>query len=622
MLYINGYFFGTTTPAGVGDPNFSSVTLLLHGDGSLADSSSVAATLTPGAITTSTAQKKFGTASLFSGGSQNGFATTPTSVNYAMGSGAFTIEFWLYLTGTSGSVLGNFTSGNFTTNCFAVWLNGSTSINFQIFNINTTLSTNFTLNAWTHYALVRSGNVWTLYRDGVAQQTVTNSAPLDNGTSSLVTVLGYYQFNFNSAPGYMDDLRITKGVARYTTDFLVPQFPFPDNTGTAVVEYPPAALTGVSTPISGRAYGNGTYVASASSFGSGLEAWKSFNKVVSSVGADWSASAVRYSLTDGAWNSGTTFQTTISSTVYNGEWISLQFPDARIVSSYIIQAINYTSGNYYLTTPYSWVLGGSNDGTTWTLVDSRSSVAYSSYLQQQTFTCSAPASYLYYRLVATYIQPAAPDGLIRIGEWRLFGNPVYEYPPAGLTGPSTPISGQAYGNGTYIASASSALVGTNQEAFRAFNKATPPTNSDWIGGGTFNNGVGPYNLSTGLYPTSSGFFTSISGTDRYGEWLQLQLPAAIVLTSYSIQSANYTEGAYYRRNPYSWYIAGSNDGSTWTQLDIRSSQATTSFQQIIGPFTPSTTPPAYNRFRIVITSINPSSPDGLVQIGDLRLFGY
>jgi hypothetical protein len=134
-------------------------------------------------------------------------------------------------------------------------------------------------------------------------------------------------------------------------------------------------------------------------------------------------------------------------------------------------------------------------------------------------------------------------------------------------------------------------------------------------------GVTLYSTSTGLYPTNTGFSTNISGSIRYGEWIQLQLPTAIVLNSYTIQSPNFSSGVYYRRNPYSWYIAGSNDGSTWTEVDMRSSQATTSYQQIIGPFTPSQTPPAYNRFRLVITSINPSSPDGLTQIGDWRLFG-
>jgi hypothetical protein len=414
----------TTSPAAVGDPNFSQVSLLLHGD-DFTDSSRLNASLTnTGSVVINTGVKQFGTGSLSFNATTNSYLTTPSSANYSFGSGDFTIEFWLYITNIANQprIVGNST-GTWATKNWSFFVNSPSTIGFTLFDSNWAISSSVSIanNTWYHVAFSRKSNMGYMSVNGIVNSLALTIA-VDAGTNYMN--IGWNGVSVdNKLNGYLDDFRVTKGVARYTANFLVPQFPFPDNIGPAVVEYPPAALTGESTPISGQAYGNGTYVASASSFGSGLEACKSFNKVVSSVGADWSASAVRYSLTDGAWNSGTTFQTTISSTVYNGEWISLQFPVARIVSSYVIQAINYTSGNYYLTTPYSWVLGGSNDGTTWTLVDSRSSVAYSSYLQQQTFTCSAPASYLYYRLVATYIQPAAPDGVIRIGEWRLFGLP-------------------------------------------------------------------------------------------------------------------------------------------------------------------------------------------------------
>jgi hypothetical protein len=184
-----------------------------------------------------------------------------------------------------------------------------------------------------------------------------------------------------------------------------------------------------------------------------------------------------------------------------------------------------------------------------------------------------------------------------------------------MTANSTPITGQAYGNGTYIASASSEAI--EQPIWSSFNKLVSPINVEWMG-----KGATVYSTTTGLYPVATGFSTNINGTNRFGEWLQLQVPVAITLTSYTIQAPAFTSGDWYRRCPFSWFLAGSNDGTAWALVDTRTSQGVTAFYQVIGPFSITSSPPAYNRYRLVVTSINPSCPDNNTQVGEMRFFGF
>jgi hypothetical protein len=191
-----------------------------------------------------------------------------------------------------------------------------------------------------------------------------------------------------------------------------------------------------------------------------------------------------------------------------------------------------------------------------------------------------------------------------------------EYPPQAMTANSTLITGQAYGNGTYVASASSEYPDF-KPAWTSFNKLVSGVNSEWMGVGAIG-----YSTTTGLYPVGTGFSTNINGTNRFGEWLQLEVPVAITLTSYTIQAPAFTSGDYYRRCPFSWFLGGSNDGTTWALVDTRTSQGVTAFFQVIGPFGITSSPPAYKMYRLVITSANPLSPDSNSQVGELRFFGY
>jgi hypothetical protein len=89
--------------------------------------------------------------------------------------------------------------------------------------INTGLNA-FSLNTWVHIALVRNGSSEKIYVNGVQVGTIgTSSAAVNNYAGPLKIGTGPYGNNFI---GYLSEFRITKGVARYTSNFTPPNAPY------------------------------------------------------------------------------------------------------------------------------------------------------------------------------------------------------------------------------------------------------------------------------------------------------------------------------------------------------------------------------------------------------------
>ena len=140
------------------------------------------------------------------------------------------------------------------------------------------------------------------------------------------------------------------------------------------------------------------------------------------------------------------------------------------------------------------------------------------------------------------------------------------YPPVPLITPGTPspgvsqtytISGQSYGNGSYIITASTNAYG---DPMSAFDK----TSSYWQSVSYSYDDTAPYNYATvfqNYYTVRQS--TTASGSTYYGEWIQIQLPSAIYLSSYTVSYPSPT------RSTNLWYLVGSTDGTTWTLLDTQ-----------------------------------------------------
>jgi hypothetical protein len=215
------------------DPNFSDVTLLLHMDGadgstSFPDSGPGAVSMTTngGAVVT-TAQSQFGGASA-SFPNSTSFLSVPTFAG-AQFPGDFTIECWARFTAGVGSNMTFLSLDDFNGSFNGRWRLMLTTSNTLMFVINDNVrgqtgSVSGLFNTWCHVAVTRqSGNIQ-IFVNGDLSATASDSASLDR---NITFRAGAGAFGGWSAM-FMDDLRLTKGVARYTANFTPPTAPFPD----------------------------------------------------------------------------------------------------------------------------------------------------------------------------------------------------------------------------------------------------------------------------------------------------------------------------------------------------------------------------------------------------------
>jgi hypothetical protein len=178
--------------------------------------------------------KKYGTGSMYFDGTGDYLFISGT-INNSLGSGDFTVEGWVYLSGTTGQgslgEQGIIGSGVTTASRWVLRLQGTSTKFFSCWlntpNNNMVGSTAVSQNTWYHIALVRSGsstNNIKFYLNGVleSQRTNTYGVPIDN----LVIGRTYTNLNGEYWNGYIDDLRITKDIARYTSNFTPPTSSF------------------------------------------------------------------------------------------------------------------------------------------------------------------------------------------------------------------------------------------------------------------------------------------------------------------------------------------------------------------------------------------------------------
>lgn len=175
----------------------------------------------------STSVVKYGTGSMYFDGTGD-WLLIKDNADLKMGTVNFTIEFWVYLaSGDIGSNRGLVAKGGASTG-WLISLNTTEKVVFTYTASTITSTGSITTNAWNHIAVVRGGtgsNQTKIYINGSNDGTGTVSTDFTQTESMYV---GADRSAANPMKGYIDDLRITKGVARYTANFTVPTRAFPD----------------------------------------------------------------------------------------------------------------------------------------------------------------------------------------------------------------------------------------------------------------------------------------------------------------------------------------------------------------------------------------------------------
>lgn len=221
------------------DVYYNSTSLILPMDGAngsttFTDSSPSPKTVTRNGNTQiSTTQSKFGGASAYFDGTGDYLTVPYTTAAFDWWTTDFTLEYWVYANDLStfsfnnginvvSVVIGNAEAAGGTN----YWSFGPIStgvIRFYYFNgsQNIVSSTQtISINTWNHVALVKNSSGINIFVNGVGLASPVAVSGTPQSSASFPLIMG--QINNRSINGYIDDVRITKGVARYTSDFTVP----------------------------------------------------------------------------------------------------------------------------------------------------------------------------------------------------------------------------------------------------------------------------------------------------------------------------------------------------------------------------------------------------------------
>jgi len=166
----------------------------------------------------------------------NQYLTIPSNTGFAFGTGDFTVEMWIYWSGsyaTTTRLFSCYTSG------IVIYPNSSGNMTYGQYGIGTniTSSTTVPLNTWVHLAIARVSGVSTMYINGTAVGTKASDTSNFGQTGVYIGT----DSGANLWTGNITNLRVVKGTAVYTSNFTPSTSPLPAVTNTQL-------LLDVSTP--------------------------------------------------------------------------------------------------------------------------------------------------------------------------------------------------------------------------------------------------------------------------------------------------------------------------------------------------------------------------------------
>ena len=214
---------------GSADPYFSNVSLLLKMDSDFSDSSQYAHSITVNGNTAiSTTESKYGGASGYFDGVGD-YLSLGASNAFNFGNQDFTVEFWMNFQPYSGYkriFVQDGPTENYGTQ-LQILLDSSTT-KVWVYSGNSAVdvmsTSQLSHSTWHHVAITRENHIIKIYFNGVLDRSkaYSSSLVLSPNSGNPRPYIGAYSPSVSFFPGYLDDFRITKGLARYTANFTPP----------------------------------------------------------------------------------------------------------------------------------------------------------------------------------------------------------------------------------------------------------------------------------------------------------------------------------------------------------------------------------------------------------------
>jgi hypothetical protein len=141
--------------------------------------------------------------------------TVAASNDFNFGTGDYTIEGWLYSTSLTWTL---YSTGGSGSNDQLVCDTGVLYWEFSALG-SPTFYTTSDLNRWVHIAVCRSSGIARVFKDGIIFRTVPSTTSIGSNTTADI---GRRKDGFYFTDGYINDLRVYKGIAKYTSNFTPP----------------------------------------------------------------------------------------------------------------------------------------------------------------------------------------------------------------------------------------------------------------------------------------------------------------------------------------------------------------------------------------------------------------
>lgn len=339
---------------------------------------------------------KIDSASVRLGGSSSKIIVSDNLNDFDMGSGAFTIEAWIRFNSVQDDtyiMLFENSHGSFGWQCYLQ----TYSDYFGVYTGPSYSATNTfvpNINQWYHFVFEGDGSILKWFIDGVQIGTDVTGNLSVAGVQQLY--IGCDAISSRAFDGWMDEIRITKGVMRYSSSFTPSTTPLIADANTVLLihfdDTPPSSLVNLIPLMTSQTTPSG--IASSSPLDT-LYPEPAFHAMDRDTNSVW-----------------------LSQWAYSSPWIQYQFPTAQVVLGY---SITYTF-IYDDRMPTDWILQGSNNGSDWTTLDTQTGESFPIpddwyEYQKKIFLISNTTAYSYYRITIT----SHHNSWTNLGEIELLG---------------------------------------------------------------------------------------------------------------------------------------------------------------------------------------------------------